>query len=110
MEIPSLYGCFPETLYTALQGSVAEVDLNKAQSRAAAEYAKIHVRDLIGNATEADFQWAISVRALSMHSLFCWSSIPVCRVLLEQLMHAELGARWCTQEHSQCQGSRMGWM
>ncbi|KAK9905452.1 hypothetical protein WJX75_000150 [Coccomyxa subellipsoidea] len=60
-EVPSLYGCFPENLYNALQGSVAECDLSKARQRAATEYAKIKDTQTIGDATEADFRWAISV-------------------------------------------------
>ncbi len=62
-EVPSLYGSFPEELYGALQGSVAECDLRKAKQRAPTEYAKIKDIQIIGTATEADFRWAISVRA-----------------------------------------------
>ncbi|CAL8472140.1 g11682 [Coccomyxa elongata] len=60
-HVPSLYGCFPEDLYSALQGSVPEVDLRKARHRAASEYTKIKEFGCVNNVTEDQFSWAISV-------------------------------------------------
>ncbi len=62
-HVPSLYGCFPEDLYSALQGSVPEVDLRKARHRAASEFTKIKEFGCVSDVTEDQFSWAISVRA-----------------------------------------------
>lgn len=71
-HVPSLYGCFPEDLYSTLQGCVPEVDLRKARHRAATEYGKIKESGSLKNVTEDKFSWAISVRTTLYAGRWTW--------------------------------------